>query len=49
MLRILLVEDNLADVFMVREALRSFSIAADLKIAYDGGQALKLLNERGVA
>ena len=45
MLRILLVEDNPADVLMVREALRVSAIAADLIIASDGEQALKLLNE----
>jgi chemotaxis family two-component system response regulator Rcp1 len=46
MLQILLVEDNPADVLLVREGLRSSSIAVDLMIAYDGEQALKLLNER---
>src|SRR4029077_14011688 len=45
MLQILLVEDNPADVLMVREALRSSRIAAYLMIASDGEQALKLLNE----
>jgi DNA-binding response OmpR family regulator len=45
MLRILLVEDNPADVLMVREALRASAIATDLIVASDGEQALKLLNE----
>jgi len=45
MLRILLVEDNPADVLMVREALKASAIATDLIVASDGEQALKLLNE----
>jgi chemotaxis family two-component system response regulator Rcp1 len=44
-LHILLVEDNTADVMLVREALRSCSIAADVIIAYDGEQALKFLDK----
>jgi DNA-binding response OmpR family regulator len=43
MLHILLVEDNAADVFLVREALRTAPIAADVIIAYDGEQAMKFL------
>jgi DNA-binding response OmpR family regulator len=45
MLHLLLVEDNPADVLLVREALRTSGIPADLMIASDGKQALKLLNE----
>ena len=45
MLHILLVEDNAADVLMVREACRTSPIAADLVIAYDGEQALKFMND----
>src|ERR1700680_2624718 len=44
-LHILLVEDNAADVMLVREALRSCWITADVFIAYDGEQALKFLDE----
>jgi DNA-binding response OmpR family regulator len=44
-LHLLLVEDNPADVLMVREALRTSAIAADVMIAYDGEQALRLLCE----
>jgi chemotaxis family two-component system response regulator Rcp1 len=44
-LHILLVEDNTADVMLVREALRSCPIAADVIIAYDGEQALKFLEK----
>ena len=45
MLHILLVEDNGADVLLVREAIRHSSVKADVMIAYDGEQALRLLNE----
>ena len=45
MLHILLVEDNGADVLLVREAVRHSSVKADVMIAYDGEQALRLLNE----
>lgn len=45
MLHLLLIEDNPADVMMVREALRGSDIPADVIIAYDGEQALKFLEE----
>lgn len=45
MLHILLVEDNSGDVLMVREAIRTSSVPADVLIAYDGEQALRFLNE----
>lgn len=45
MVCILLVDDNPADVRLVREGLRSCSIAADLIIADDGEQALKMLSD----
>jgi two-component system response regulator len=45
MLHLLLIEDNPADVMMVREALRGSDIPADVIIAYDGEQALRLLEE----
>ena len=47
MLHLLLIEDNPADVMMFREALRGSPIPADVMIAYDGEQALKLLEEVG--
>ena len=43
MLHLLLIEDNPADVLMVREALRSSPTPADVMIAYDGEQALEML------
>ena len=45
MRHVLLIEDNPADVLLVREAMRSAPIAADVWIAYDGEQALRLLGE----
>ncbi len=47
MLHVLLIEDNAADVMVFREALRSSPIAADVMIAYDGEQALRMLEELG--
>src|SRR5712691_7085571 len=43
MVHILLIEDNTADVMLVREALRTCPIPADVTIAYDGEQGLRLL------
>jgi DNA-binding response OmpR family regulator len=43
MLHLLLAEDNPGDVMLVREALRTSSIAADLVVAYHGEQALRFL------
>jgi DNA-binding response OmpR family regulator len=45
MLHILLVEDNGGDVLLIREAIRHSRVKADVMIAYDGEQALRLLNE----
>src|SRR5436305_10101373 len=45
MVHILLIEDNPADVLMIREALRESPIPADVMIAYDGEQAIKLLEQ----
>lgn len=46
-MHVLLVEDNPADVLMVREAVRTSPVRADLMIAYDGEQAIRFLNEFG--
>lgn len=45
MLHILLVEDNGGDVLLIREAVRNSRVKADVMIAYDGEQALRMLNE----
>ena len=43
MLHLLLAEENPGDVMLVREALRTSTIAADVRVAYDGEQVLRLL------
>lgn len=43
-LRIVLAEDNPADVFLVREALKEHGIHCDLNVISDGAQALAFLN-----
>jgi DNA-binding response OmpR family regulator len=43
--RLLLIEDNPPDVLLMRDAVRRSSIAADVVIAYDGEQALHLLEQ----
>jgi DNA-binding response OmpR family regulator len=45
MLHVLLVEDNPADVLMVREAIRTSPVMSDVLIAYDGKQARRFLND----
>jgi len=49
MLHVMIVEDNPADVLLIREAIRTSSIAADVTIAYDGAQALRLLEDHAPA
>jgi DNA-binding response OmpR family regulator len=46
MLHILLVEDNPPDVLMTREGIRKSSVTADVVVAYDGEQAMRLLTEQ---
>src|SRR5215467_15552753 len=48
MLHILLIEDNPHDILLIREAIRTSPAKADVLIAYDGEQALRMLNESGV-
>lgn len=43
MLRILLVEDNLGDVMLVREALATAGVCHQLHVARDGEEAVKFL------
>ena len=45
MLRVLLIEDNPADVLIVREAIRASSVAADVIIARDGEEAFYFLDQ----
>src|SRR5207244_2741301 len=43
-LRILLAEDNPADVFLVREALRVHNLACELHVVGDGERAIQFIN-----
>ena len=43
-LMLLLVEDNPADVFLVREALREESLDCDLEVVDDGEQAIHFID-----
>ena len=45
MLHVLLVEDNPGDVLMIREAIRTSNLSADVIVAYDGEEALRVLND----
>jgi CheY-like chemotaxis protein len=47
MLHVGLIEDNAADVLLVREALRVCAIPADVTIAYDGEDGLRMLTQEG--
>ena len=40
---VLVVEDNPADMLLIREAIRSSTVSADVIVAYDGAEALRLL------
>jgi chemotaxis family two-component system response regulator Rcp1 len=42
-MRILLAEDNPADVYLIEEALRENGVAFDMVVAEDGEQAMTLL------
>src|SRR5947207_2892468 len=43
-LRVLLVEDNVGDVFLFREALASAGLVCDLTVISDGAEALDFVN-----
>ena len=43
-LRILLIEDNPADVYLIREALKENNVECTLHVAADGKDALEMLN-----
>jgi len=42
--RVLVAEDNPADVYLIREALRENGVACDLQVAPDGSEALRMLS-----
>ena len=43
MTRVLLAEDNAADVYLIREALREHHVTCDLRVAADGQEVLEVL------
>ena len=43
MTQILLAEDNAADVYLIREALREHNVSCDLRVAPDGQEVLDAL------
>jgi DNA-binding response OmpR family regulator len=47
MVRILLIEDNDADIMLFREAIRASPISADVVIACDGEEAVRLMTGEG--
>lgn len=44
---ILLIEDNIGDVLLTKEAFRTTHFKYNLRVAKDGEEALKLLNKQG--
>ncbi|MBT8125222.1 MAG: response regulator [Gammaproteobacteria bacterium] len=44
---ILLIEDNVGDVLLTKEAFRSTQFKYNLRVAKDGDEALKILNRQG--
>ncbi len=49
MFHVLLADDNPGDVLLIREAIRTSDLNADVLIAYDGEQALHLLHDEELA
>lgn len=45
--RILLVEDNPADIRLLREAMKSAKLLCDISVVYDGEAALDFVFQRG--
>jgi CheY-like chemotaxis protein len=44
MREILLAEDNPADVYLIREALREHGVDAAMRVASDGGEVLRMIS-----
>lgn len=44
MLEILLAEDNLADVYLIREALREHGVDCPIRVASDGRDVLRIIS-----
>jgi CheY-like chemotaxis protein len=47
MTQVLLAEDNAADVYLIREALREHAVNCELRVAADGQEVLELLKGNG--
>ncbi|MEI9974333.1 MAG: response regulator [Ignavibacteriota bacterium] len=47
MKQVLLAEDNAADVYLIREALREHHVQCDLRVAPDGQEVLEALSGTG--
>ena len=45
MVRVLLVEDNPADVFLIREGINSCVVPAEIQVAYDAEQAARMMGQ----
>jgi CheY-like chemotaxis protein len=43
---ILLAEDNPADVYLIREALRECGVECPLRVASDGGDVMRMIDDR---
>jgi CheY-like chemotaxis protein len=43
MIQVLLAEDNAADVYLIREALREHGVTCELRVAPDGQEVLEVL------
>jgi len=43
MTQVLLAEDNAADVYLIREALRQYNVNCELRVAPDGQEVLEVL------
>ncbi|MEO8368860.1 MAG: response regulator [Candidatus Solibacter sp.] len=43
--RVLVIEDSRSDVFLIREALESAGVVADIDVVHDGQAALRFLEE----
>ena len=46
MSEILLAEDNPADVYLIREALREYSVCCTVRVASDGKDALQIISDK---
>ena len=47
MTQVLLAEDNAADVYLIREALREHAVNCELRVAADGQEVLEILQGSG--